>query len=106
MGLVVAADTVSISGTLTSWTRHSDEGHSNTRHSCATCGNIIYGDSSASPGILKLQAGLLENTAGLEPDVHIWTCRKQAWVVLPAGVPVYEHQPDNLGELLEAATRD
>lgn len=71
MGLVVAADTVTVAGELSAWTRSSDEGHSNTRHSCAGCGNIIYGDSTATPGIWKLQAGLLDDTSALRPNVHL-----------------------------------
>ena len=100
MGLVVLADSVSLEGQLTPWSRSSDEGHTNTRHSCASCGNIIYGDSSASPGIWKLQAGLLEDTSGLHPGVHIWTCRKQGWVVLPEDATSYDTQPEDLSELL------
>jgi hypothetical protein len=104
MGLVVAGDAVRIQGKLTSWTRGSDDGHVNTRHSCSDCGNIIYGDSSASPGLLKVQAGLLEYTSDVRPGVHIWTCRKQAWVLLPDDTPSYERQPEDLGELLAVAT--
>ena len=100
----MTADTVRIEGNLAPWTRSSDKGHVNTRYSCADCGNIIYGDSSSSPGILKVQAGLLEDTSDVRPGVHIWTCRKQGWVILPAGVPAYERQPEDLGELLAVAT--
>ncbi len=104
MGLVVMADTVSIEGELTAWKRTSDDGNTNTRFSCASCTNIIYGDSTASPGIWKLQAGLLDDTSKLRPGVHIWTCRKQGWVELPADAACYDTQPDDLSELLAAAT--
>jgi hypothetical protein len=106
MGLVVMADTVSIKGDLTTWARTSDDGQTNTRYSCASCGNIIYGDSTASPGIWKLQAGLLEDTSGICPGVHIWTCRKQGWVELPPGAAAFDTQPDNLADLLPATASD
>lgn len=77
--------------------------HEITRYSCADCGNIIYGDSTASPGIWKLQAGLLHDTASLRPGVHIWTCRKQGWVELPPDAACFDTQPDDLSELLAAA---
>lgn len=102
MGLVIAGDAVNIEGELSPWARTSDEGNTNTRHSCPHCGNIIYGDSSATPGIWRLQAGLLEDTRDLRPDVHIWTCRKQDWVQIPADALTYDTQPDDLGELLSA----
>ena len=100
MGLIVLGDTVSVAGDLTPWTRTSDDGHTNTRHSCAGCGNIIYGDSSASPGVWKLQAGILDDTSGLSPHVHLWTCRKQDWVTLPADAAQFDTQPEDLSELL------
>ncbi|MEE4192733.1 MAG: GFA family protein [Halieaceae bacterium] len=102
MGLVMAADHVAVAGDLTPWTRTSDDGHSNTRHSCSQCGNIIYGDSSATPGLWKLQAGLLEDTSQLRPNIHLWTRRKQAWVTLPEDATCFDTQPDDLSELLTA----
>ena len=88
---------------MSSWTRTSEDGHTNTRYSCADCGNIIYGASTASEGLWKLQTGLLEDTAELRPEVHIWICRKQQWLTLPADVPTYDRQPEDLAELLTAA---
>ena len=103
MGLVCLADGVLLNGKLSSWTRTSEDGHTNTRYSCADCGNIIYGASTASEGLWKLQTGLLEDTAELHPEVHIWICRKQQWISLPADVPVYERQPTDLSDLLTDA---
>jgi hypothetical protein len=103
MGLVCLADGIKISGQLSDWTRTSEDSHTNTRYSCADCGNIIYGASTASEGLWKLQTGLLEDTAELRPEVHIWICRKQQWISLPADVPVYERQPGDLTDLLTAA---
>ncbi len=100
MGLVMLAEQVALKGECTPWTRTSDDGHTNTRHSCSQCGNIIYGDSSATPGLWKLQAGLLDDTSALCPDVHIWTCRKQGWVSLPADTRCFDTQPQDLTELL------
>lgn len=105
MGLVCAAEGISINGQLSSWTRTSEDGHTNTRYSCADCGNIIYGASTASEGLWKLQTGLLEDTSDLRPEVHIWISRKQHWLTLPPGVPTYDSQPDDLADLLAAATQ-
>ncbi len=102
MGLVISADHVAIDGECSTWTRSSDEGHTNTRHSCSQCGNIIYGDSSASPGIWKLQAGLLDDTSRLRPDVHLWVRRKQAWISLPDDATCFDTQPQDLSTLLTA----
>ncbi len=103
MGLVCMAEGVQIEGELSEWTRRSDDGHTNTRYSCASCGNIVYGATTASEGIWKMQTGLLDDTAALEPEVHIWTCRKQNWFDIPAGAPRYDTQPDDLTQLLADA---
>ena len=102
MGLVVAAATLAVDGELTAWSRYSDEGNTNTRYSCADCGNIIYGIGESNPDLAKLQAGTLEDTTDVAPDVHMWTCRKQAWVTLPPEVPQFDTQPDAM-TLLQAA---
>ena len=72
------------------------------RGSCQ-CGNIIYGIGDTNPELAKLQAGTLEDTRSVEPDVHMWTCRKQPWVSLPEGASVFETQPEDAAALFQAA---
>jgi len=103
LGLVIATASLEVTGVLTAWSRVSDEGHSNTRYSCADCGNIIYGIGDTSPDLAKVQAGTLEDTGAVEPEVHLWTIRKQPWVTLPPGSPGFETQPDDGLALFQAA---
>lgn len=103
MGMVVAAAALEMKGELTSWSRVSDEGNTNTRYSCARCGNIMYGIGENAPDLAKLQAGTLEETGTVEPEVHLWTSRKQPWLTLPARVRQFETQPDDPLVLLQAA---
>ena len=102
MGLIVLSDSLETHGELSAWSRFSDEGDTNTRYSCADCGNIIYGINEASPELAKLQAGILEDTSTIEPEVHIWTCRKQGWFDIPTGAPAFDKQADAM-TLLQAA---
>jgi hypothetical protein len=103
MGLVVATESLEVKGPLVPWSRVSDEGDTNTRCSCADCGNIIYGIGDTNPELAKLQAGTLDDTSDVEPDVHLWTCRKQSWVRLPEGASVFETQPEDAAALFQAA---
>jgi len=103
IGVVIAFDALTLSGELTAWSRVSEQGVGNTRYSCADCGNIIYGLGDNSPAIAKLQAGTLNDSSEVIPEVHIWTQSKQPWVQLPTAVKQYETQPDDLQELLHAA---
>lgn len=103
MGIIVATAALDLKGALTPWSRVSEQGNTNTRYSCASCGNIIYGVGDTNPDLAKLQAGTLEDTRAVEPEVHIWTVRKQPWLNLPSRVRQFETQPENTLELLQAA---
>ena len=103
MGLIIPTDALQLSGELSAWSRTSDDGNTNTRYSCADCGNIIYGVGESSPGLAKLQAGLLDDTRELEPEVYIWARSKQAWVTLPQHARPFDTQPDDPMALLQAA---
>ena len=103
MGLIVPTDALRIAGEVKAWSRVSDQGVSNTRYSCADCGNIIYGTGDASPELAKLQAGLLDDTSEVEPEVYLWNCYRQPWVTLPARARPFDTQPDDPMELLQAA---
>ena len=103
MGLIIPTDALQLSGELSAWSRTSDDGNTNTRYSCADCGNIIYGVGESSPGLAKLQAGLLDDTRELEPEVYIWARSKQAWVTLPQRARPFDTQPDDPMALLQAA---
>lgn len=102
LGVLVTTDALAVEGELSAWTRLSDQGSANTRYSCAACGNIIYGIGESSPELAKLQAGTLDDTSAVAPEVHIWTRSKQPWLQLAPGVPSFDTQPEPL-EMLQAA---
>lgn len=103
MGLVVLTESLQVEGALTAWSRYSDAGVANTRYSCADCGNIIYGIADTSADFAKLQAGTLDDTRAIRPEVHIWTQNKQHWLQLPSQVPQFQTQPEELSALLQPA---
>ncbi|NIM73290.1 MAG: GFA family protein, partial [Gammaproteobacteria bacterium] len=40
-----------------------------------------------------VKPGTLDDTRWLEPDMHIWTCSKQPWVIIPEGAERHEKNP-------------
>jgi hypothetical protein len=87
-------------GELSAWSRRSETGHNNTRYSCAGCGNIIYGADDSGFDLAKLQAGLLDDTSQLEPEIYLFDRSRQPWVALPPTTRPYETQADDAMEML------
>ena len=103
MALVISTNTLDLEGELTPWSRVSDQGNINTRYSCTSCGNIIYGIGDSSPELAKLQAGTLLDTSEVEPEVHLWVTHKQPWLTLSARSRQFETQPEEPLDILQAA---
>ena len=60
---------------------------------CPDCGTRIYHDPAKMPDTLNVKAGTLDDTAGLSPDLHVWTECKQPWVPIPEGARRFDRQP-------------
>lgn len=60
---------------------------------CPQCGVRIYHEPRYVEGILNIRAGTLDDTSGLQPQLHAWTKSKQPWLELPADAPSHPTQP-------------
>ncbi len=103
MGLIVPTAALDVQGELTAWSRTSDKGRTNTRYSCADCGNIIYGVDDSGMDLAKVQAGLLEDTSHIEPEIYLFARSKQPWITLPERARPFDTQPDNPMDMLQVA---
>jgi hypothetical protein len=71
--------------------RTADSGRVNTRLVCPDCGSWVCG--MPRDGVVRVRGGTLDDTSWLRPTRHIWTRRKQPWVVIPEGDEVFEGPP-------------
>lgn len=92
MSLPFAGEELEISGELASYRRPTDSGSFTTCYFCPNCGTRVLHVSDRNTGAGTLKAGTLDDTSDLQPRFHIWTSRKQPWVVLPDDVPQFEDQ--------------
>lgn len=95
-GLVMVIDEADFQltkGEVKTFVSIADAGREKTGAFCPECGSRIYHVIAWRPGMLSIRAGTLDDTSWLEPKVHLWTSRKQPWVVIPDGVETYETQP-------------
>lgn len=71
--------------------RLADSGRISTLWVCPECGSWIAGP--ARDGLIRVRGGTLDDTSWLRPTRHIWTSRKQRWVIFPEADEVFEAQP-------------
>ena len=67
------------------------EGTRHTAYFCDACGTYVWSEYAGSFGACWfVRVGTLDDPGSCPPDVHIFTSTKQAWVVLPEGVPQFD----------------
>lgn len=80
-------------GELRLHSKIADSGETIDCYFCPDCGNRIYHQTRSQAEMIRLKPGTLDNTALIEPTIHVWIKSKQDWVVIPEGVECYETQP-------------
>lgn len=94
VNLVVRASTMTVEGDLAVFSDHDTEsGQPVSRQFCAACGSPIRSVPAATPKIVAVKAGTLDDASAYGPQVHIWTKSKLPWVEVPAGAVVFEQGP-------------
>ena len=92
--LPVRLDRLAVEGELVSVALPTVSGAISTIYHCPACLTRLYGVGSARPEIAIVRAGTLDDSAGLNPMLHIFTSTRQPWVALPEGVPAYADAPE------------
>jgi hypothetical protein len=66
-----------------------------TREFCGDCGTQLAGRSPRAPGGVIVKVGTLDDPSAFEgPAVIVWTEDKQAFHLLPEGVPAFARLPN------------
>ncbi len=96
LSIPLSLDVFDIAGPLKSYERPTDSGTTTSCWFCENCGTRVYHQSARSSRSITLKGGTLDDTGSLNPVAHLWTRRKQSWVILPPAVPAFETQPADL----------
>ena len=91
--VVAPTPTVTVTGELKTYEDQGDSGATLHRKFCPECGSPIYSSSTASPALMFIKAGTLDDTSWLDPKVHIWTESAQAWNGVPEGAHAIPRNP-------------
>jgi hypothetical protein len=95
---IIAESMISVSGPIEVYELTTLDRTSRQRF-CATCHTRIFNTNTRRPGVAVVRAGTLDDSDQLDVIAHIWTSRKQPWVIIPAGVPTWPEFPPDLSVL-------
>jgi hypothetical protein len=85
----VREDALSVVGPVVEYSFINPSGSTSRQFVCGTCHTRVYNTNSARPGLAIVRAGTLDCSGELVPRAHIWTKRKQPWIVIAGDVPQY-----------------
>jgi hypothetical protein len=70
-----------VEGNPSTFTTIGDDTHKETiRHFCGNCGSPVVSFAEATPDVVYIKAGTLEDRSWLEPQVHVWASSAQPWL--------------------------
>jgi hypothetical protein len=82
------------SGEASTWISRRESGNAINLQSCVVCSTRCWAEQEANPRFLMIIGGTLDDAAILQPNAHIYTATKQAWVTIPENVIAAEGEPD------------
>lgn len=57
---------------------------------CSVCGSPIYSKKDALPGVLRIRAGLINESLSVRPAAHFYTGSKANWWPINDDLPQFE----------------
>lgn len=91
--LGVPARALSIKGETKGYQVTADSGNTVTRRFCPECGSPLFSELSASPGLMIIKVGSLDDPSWAKPTMNIWTDSAQPWCELSDELPRHGKQP-------------
>ena len=94
VNLIVKAREMTVTGELAVFHDNDTEsGAPLAREFCAACGSPIRSVPTASPKMVAVKAGTLDDASPFAPAMHLWTRSALPWVIIPEGLPRFEKGP-------------
>lgn len=97
-----AADVDLVAGTLAAFDKAADSGRTVRMLGCERCGTKIWNEPLASPHIVVMKPGTLDDMSWAAPVGAIWAERAQPWVHIDPTQPVFPGQPADRQPLFDA----
>jgi hypothetical protein len=87
------AGAISFTGESQMHTLKQSDGRLSQRNFCPNCGGLVFGGVVGVSKEHTVYAGSLDDPSRFQPTIAIFTRDKPDWVVLPAGITLFERMP-------------
>ena len=84
---------VKVTGETKSFSKAADSGGMVARHFCPTCGSLMFDKSSGIPGVVVLNAAVLDDPEAFKPQSVVFTRSALSWDQLDPALPRFEAMP-------------
>lgn len=84
---------VRIEGEATTWRVAGDSGNVKIHAFCPTCGSPVYLDFEASPDVVAVHPGSLDDPGRFQPKAVTYAVRGHAWDMMDPSLTVFETMP-------------
>ena len=91
-----------LSGALAVYDKPSDSGRVVRMNACATCGTKLWNEPLASPAMIVLKPGTLDDASWIRPVGNIWTDSALPWAVIDPDLVNFPGQPADRQPLFDA----
>jgi len=81
-------------GTPKRHTGVADSGRTLHRYFCGDCGSPIYSQRAATPELMMVRAGTLDDSSSLKISTNIWTKSARGWGYIDPASKQFPGQPD------------
>lgn len=94
MSMPIASDQVELlAGTLTAYDKPADSGRIVRMLGCSRCGIKLWNEPLATPGLLVLKPGTLDDSRWARPVGNIWTASRAPWSEIDPAMVNFDGQP-------------
>ncbi|MFS8607616.1 MAG: GFA family protein [Gammaproteobacteria bacterium] len=84
---------VTVIGEYRSYGKKGDSGMMIYRHFCPTCGGMVFDKGEAMPGVVIVNAAMLDDPEMFKPDSVIYAKRALSWDHIDPSLPRFEAMP-------------
>lgn len=95
--VAVPKATVTVTGTLKTFTKNGDSGQPISRQFCPECGSGIMDVASLMPQVAMLNVGTLDDPSWVKPASQIYCDSAQPWVRLGGDLKAFAKMPPSPG---------